>query len=341
MATLPRDCRSGTMVVARGMPRRLVLHADDFGMNAAVNSGIVRGFTHGLLTSTSVLANGPGFAAALELWQDLAARRARDDLPSLEARRSLADSVAPFDLGVHVNLTQGRPLTDERYPQPLLDRNGLFPGVFGLATRLLISGARFRREIAAELRAQIERVIESGFAPTHLNAHQYIDIFPAISAMVPELLRRYAIPVTRVPWETHLTQTTLARRFEPANWCLAQIKRVFAFRHLVAMRRRRVAHPSAFFGTAHAGRIEMDLMRMLIAAAGPGVTEIGMHPGTFEPVDAAEPSDDGWHDPLARSRAAELSLLTSPDLVELLESSQIRLARLGDLSAEGTARVAA
>jgi chitin disaccharide deacetylase len=341
MATVPRNCRTEDEAHRRGKPRRLILHADDFGMNAAVNAGVVRGFTHGLLTSTSVLANAPGFTAALTRWHDLAARFARDDLRSLEVRRRLADSMTPFDLGVHLNLTQGRPLTGERYPRQMLDRNGLFPGVFGLAARLMKSGTRFCPEIKAELCAQIEAVVDSGNAPTHLNAHQYVDIFPAISTIIPDLLQRYAIPVTRVPWETHLTQTTLARRIEPANWCLAQIKRLFAFRHLVTMRRRRVPHPTAFFGTAHAGRIDLDLMRMFVAAAGPGVTEIGMHPGTFEPDEDGEARDDGWHDPLAPARAIELSLLTSAALVELLESRQVRLARLSDLSAEQAARAAA
>ena len=33
-----------------------MLHADDFGMNEAVNQGIVQGFSQGLLTSTAILA---------------------------------------------------------------------------------------------------------------------------------------------------------------------------------------------------------------------------------------------------------------------------------------------
>ncbi len=38
---------------------RIVFHADDFGMNCAVTDGIVRGFQHGLITSTALLANAP------------------------------------------------------------------------------------------------------------------------------------------------------------------------------------------------------------------------------------------------------------------------------------------
>jgi predicted glycoside hydrolase/deacetylase ChbG (UPF0249 family) len=324
-----------------GMHRRVVLHADDFGMNEQVNAGIVRGFTHGLLTSTSILTNAPGCAAALARWKDLDAQCANDDIPSLTCRRNLADSLSRFDLGIHLNLTQGHPLTQGRYPPQLLDRNGRFPGVFALASRLVAAGQTYRRAIEDELGAQIAVLVDRGFTPTHLNAHQYVDLLPAVSAIIPSLLRRYSIPVVRTPWETRLTLTTLLQRFEPTNWCLSQVKRLLAFRHLVQMQRLRLAHPAAYFGTSHAGRIDLDLMRIFIAAAGPGVTEIGMHPGSGSPKATTVERDDGWFDPLATARVRELALLTSPELVRLLEEQHVQLARLSEIASRRVTRAAA
>jgi predicted glycoside hydrolase/deacetylase ChbG (UPF0249 family) len=312
--------------------RGLVLHADDFGMSEAVSRGIVQGFTHGLLTSTSILANGPACDFALAQWRDLQARKSRGDLPSLEKRRRLHDSTAPFDLGIHLNLTEGRPLTGDRYPRQLLDRDGRFPGVLAVAGRLLLSGSRFHDALDQELSAQIELLLDRGIAPTHLNAHQYVDMLPAVAAVLPDLLRRYAIGVVRVPWETQLTRTTLLRRFEPGNWLVGQIKRLFAFRHLVAVTRRGISHPSGYFGTCHAGRIDRDLLRGFLDAAGTGLTEIGMHPGCALPETVTMRSQEGWSDPLAVQRLGELALLISEDLVHVLESRQMRLARLSELS---------
>jgi predicted glycoside hydrolase/deacetylase ChbG (UPF0249 family) len=318
----------------------LVLHADDFGMNEQVNAGILRGFTHGLLTSTSILTNAPGCTAALAGWKNLTAESLNDGVPSLTSRRNLADSPGHFDLGIHLNLTQGRPLTAGRFPHRLLDPQGRFPGVFALAARLVVAGQTYRRAIEKELCAQIEVLVDGGLAPTHLNAHQYVDLLPPVGAIIPRLLRRYSIPVVRTPWETHLTQTTLLNRFEPANWCLAQVKRMLAFRHLVQMQRVGAAHPAVYFGTSHAGRIDLDLIRVFIAAAGPGVTEIGMHPGSGNPPTTAE-TDDGWFDPLAAGRERELALLTSPELAQLLEAHQVQLVRLRDLSCRAINRAAA
>jgi predicted glycoside hydrolase/deacetylase ChbG (UPF0249 family) len=314
-----------------GGSRRLVLHGDDFGMNDAVTSGIVVGFSRGLLTSTSILANAPGFASAISQWKELQDRFSRNELPSFEFRRRLADSSAPFDLGVHLNLTQGRPLTAGRYPGQLLDRDGLFPGVWRLAVRLVTAGWRYRSAIENELSAQVKKVVDCGIAPTHLNAHQYVETVPVVAAAIPTLLRRYSIPVVRVPCEPRLTQTTLIRQFEPANWCLGQIKRIFALRYRRAMRRRGVAHPAYYFGASHAGRIDLDLIRNFTAAVGPGVIEIGMHPGCpGQSLDSGS-ATDGWSDQLAPRRAAELALLTSVELVELLEARHTRLTRLNEL----------
>lgn len=332
-------CRSTPPAGCAGV-RTLVLHADDFGMNEAVNNGILRGFAEGLLTSASVLTNAPGCDAALAAWKKLQERLQCGALASIERRRRLGDSSAPFDLGIHLNLTQGRPLTGGRYPAELLDDAGRFPGAYRLARRLVLSGGKFSRALEQELSAQIEALLDRGIAPGHLNAHQYVDMLPAVTALLPGLLSRYRMQVIRVPWERRLTRTTLLSRLEPVNWCLAQVKRMFAFHYLTAAARAGIAHPAAYFGTSHAGRIDLDILRAFIAGAGAGTTEIGLHPG-LPALDCARNQDDGWHDPLAARRSAELDLLCSAELVDLLDKQQVQLGRLAELRRQSRQRRAA
>ena len=78
----------------------------------------------------------------------------------------------------------------DKYPTQLLDDEGRFPGVARLARRLLISGWKFRAAIERELTAQIEVLLDHRVAPTHLNAHQYMDLFPVVAAAVPEMPKR-------------------------------------------------------------------------------------------------------------------------------------------------------
>lgn len=310
--------------------RSIVLHADDFGMNRGVNAGIVRGFTQGVLTSTSLLTNAPEWLDAVAKWNELLFNQRHGALASAPQRRELCDSLHPFDLGVHLNLTQGRPVSGAKYPAGLLDRQGRFPGIGALFGRLAFSGRRCSDGIRRELAAQIERLLEQGIVPTHLNGHQYIELIPAVGSIVLELARRYSIPVVRVAWEPGLTRSMLGRQFGVFNWGLSQVKRVFACRFMIQARRARLSFPQAYFGTGHAGRVDLQaLERFLSLGRDYRVIEIGWHPGELLPG-ADHQASDGWFDPLAECRAEECRLLTGPEIGWLLKDGGFRLRRLNE-----------
>jgi predicted glycoside hydrolase/deacetylase ChbG (UPF0249 family) len=345
MGSLRNESPCGTYDASRNDPsvgnssiRSLVLHADDFGMNPAVNRGILAGFSHGLLTSTAILSNAPGFSEALSGWKELLGRQQSGEFPSTAARNRLQESSQPFELGVHLNLTQGTPLTGSAFPRQLLDANGQFPGVFHLLPRLAACGSRHRIAIRDELSAQIERVVEQGVAISHLNGHQYVEMLPIVADIIPELFSEYGIGAVRVAWERHLSRTLLLHRFQPGPWCLAQIKRMFAFEFLVRMRRCGASFPNAFFGTAHAGRIDRALVECFLSVSEPGLTEIGVHPGEF--LDPGK-TPDAWGDPLAALRPLELDWLTSSGLADSLVRHGFCLGRIAGSKPAHAAREAA
>ncbi len=272
-------------------------------MNRAVSDGILHGFRHGLLTSTSLLANAPDAARALAQWKELLADQAVGRLASADVRRRLDDPNCPFDLGVHLNLTQGRPLGGDRYPAGLLDAEGRFPGVFSLFARLRRSGDKLCEAIRAEWQRQIKFLCDHGLRPTHLNGHQYVEMLPATAEIVPALMERFGIKAVRVAWEPALLRNTVLHRFQVTKWPLARIKRLFAakFRRLVDA--RRIAHPDAFFGTVHAGGVDLKLLCLFLAGSQDDrFIEVGLHPG--HPAEQVSPQDrsNGWRDPLALSR---------------------------------------
>lgn len=314
------------------MALTVVLHADDFGLNQAVTDGILRGFTHGLLTSTSVLANAPYAAPALAAWQQLI-RRGPECWPSPSMRRELDDLRRPADMGVHLNLTQGRPLTGEKYPAALLDREGRFPGIFALYAALRRGqDQRYAPQVRDELAAQIAWTVDQGVQPTHLNGHQYVELLPVVSGLLPELLSRFAIPTVRVALEPALARTTLAHGFRLREWMLARVKHYYARQFAASPATAIAAAPQCFFGTAHAGRLNLRTIDLFLSRAGSDRTvEIGMHPGLSDERVRPNEISDGWHDPLSARRPEELALLESPRLAERLKSRRVTLGRLADL----------
>ena len=321
------------MPVSAELVKRVVFHADDFGMNAAVNQGILIAFREGLLTSTSLLANAPAAEEACRKWPVLIDELDASKLGSSEARQELGDPSLPFDLGIHLNLTQGRPLTGDRYPSAFLDKNGNFPGIGSLFHRLNRASAEQRSRVAAELQAQIEKMCDSGFRPTHLNGHQYIELIPVIAEMLPEMLKRYSIPVVRVAHESGLTRSVLFQGRMTA-WGLGLIKQYYARLFFRRMRRAGFAFPDRFFGTAHAGRIDLaTLSKFLDDSRESRCTEIGLHPGT-ESLGCAIIGEP-WFDPLQASRSVELTWLCSEKLRENLIARRRQLGRLKSLCQTG------
>ena len=136
----------------------LQIHADDLGMSPPVNAGIFRAFDTGALSSASIMAPTPAFEAA--------ARGV--------CERGLPCAVH-LTLASEWNRLRWGPLTGAAL---LCEADGCFP----LHVRSLDGGGKELREaVEAEFTAQIERVLDAGIRPTHLDAH--IEVFdPSIQA---------------------------------------------------------------------------------------------------------------------------------------------------------------
>jgi predicted glycoside hydrolase/deacetylase ChbG (UPF0249 family) len=145
----------------------LIVNADDFGYSPAANDAIVRSFERGLLSSTTIMANGAAFGEACAL-----------------ARR--------FDLvrkiGIHMVLTEGETLTgDIRRHRAFCDERGHF--AFARNRHLFLSPSEIR-SLYGEFAAQIERCRASGLPLTHADSHHHVHTeLPVLLPMTAALRR--------------------------------------------------------------------------------------------------------------------------------------------------------
>ena len=265
-------------------------------MNPAVSEGILQGFERGLLTGTSLLSNAPDAARALDRWRQLESRRGQGSLASMARRERLGDPAQPFDLGVHVNLTQGRPLTGSRYPAELLDSSGRFPGIFALFRRLrpcrapctmVVVGGQspgtrdtWSAAIEEELACQVQFMLDRGHPPTHLNGHQYIEMLPVVGRIVESLLEKFRIPVVRVAREQSWWQSCTWPGISTSQWLIGGLKKFHAGRFRQKMLGK-VFFSDAFFGTMTAGTTSLATIRAFLAGGGDfRLAEVCLHPGT-------------------------------------------------------------
>jgi chitin disaccharide deacetylase len=147
--------------------KRLVVNADDFGFSRDVNAGIVEAHTNGILTATTLMANGAAFDHAVSL--------AREN-PSL-------------DIGCHLVLVGGHSVLEEGRHLPL--------NVLGLLTQLALR----RIEPYQELRAQVKKILAAGLTPTHLDTHKHTHLAPRVLDAVARLSQEYGIRWVRRPFD--------------------------------------------------------------------------------------------------------------------------------------------
>jgi hypothetical protein len=145
--------------------RRLIVNADDFGLTRGVSMGILAAHRHGIVTSTTLLAT-------CRIDPDLVAQ-VRD---------------ATLGIGLHVNLTLGRPLTRAA---SLVDEGGHFVrDARRAAARAKAS------DVDAEIAAQVERFVDViGRGPTHLDTHHHVGLLSPVRESVLALALRLGIPV--------------------------------------------------------------------------------------------------------------------------------------------------
>jgi len=103
-------------------------------------------------------------------------------------------------VGLHFNLTLGRPSADPREVPALLAPGGEFPSRGVLARRLLL-GRVPAAQLARELDAQLAAFKHLGLTPTHLDSHQHVHAFPPVFDVLARACAEHALPL-RQPWVT-------------------------------------------------------------------------------------------------------------------------------------------
>ena len=142
--------------------RKLIVNADDFGLTAGVNRAIVETHTAGVVSSTTLMANGAQFDDAV----------------------SLARSTPSLSVGCHVVLVDGTPVSPDHAVDTLRAIRSAEPQQFysslsAFAARATLGGFD-RDQLVAEVVAQIRKIQSTGVQVTHLDTHKHAHIFPEV-----------------------------------------------------------------------------------------------------------------------------------------------------------------
>ena len=136
----------------------LIVNADDLGMSQEVNEAIFHLMGKRIVTSATIMANGPAVLRAIE---------GSKQFPSCS-------------FGVHLNLTEFRPLSRNEGLRDLLNENGEFSGILERAPGSIKKTRKLLSAMADEWCHQIGFLQKAGVQVSHLDSHQHVHTIPFV-----------------------------------------------------------------------------------------------------------------------------------------------------------------
>jgi len=267
----------------------LIVNADDFGYFDCVNEGIIQAHTNGIVTATGLFGNAPTLSG---------------DIDKLKA-------VPGLDVGVHLNLTFGAPVTPSL--QRKMNRfDGKFPSKTGLL-KLLLRRVLTTGDIEKEWAAQIENCQRDGLNLQFLNSHEHVHMLPGLNKIVHRLASRYGIRHVRTPAPDslrHWRPGTLLRDLPLSILSIGQPQSAIGFA-----------------GMGESGRLSLAyLSRRLRNLRSGAIVELMCHPGILDPDEVNDPTLLEYHD-----WEQERELLTSSEAKDLLGRYDVGLIGFRDV----------
>ncbi len=282
------------------MDRRIIINADDFGLCEEVNKAVAQAHSNGVLTSATIMVNMPGAGEAVKI----------------------AKEIPTIGVGVHLNLSEGPPVSKEACIDCLLDAQGQFACSPIKLSLLSMAGHRIRNAIRTELAAQIQWLIDRGLKPTHLDSHEHIHAIPALFSIVYQLAGRFGIRAVRWPFEPEeLSRTPWPLTSEDGR---AKALKVRIMAKINRLQNKDFLKNDILFGLAHTGKIDVNFFKAIALYNSAATAEIMTHPGL-----ADGPEQDESR--LQHHRRLELEALCSDKTKQYFKDAKIRLVHYGQL----------
>jgi chitin disaccharide deacetylase len=289
---------------ASAAQRFLIVTADDFGRDAAVNHAVAQAAGAGILTAASLMVGAPAAAEAVAIARTL---------PSLR-------------VGLHVVLTDGRALLPPRELPALVDAQGRFAHSMVLDALRMVGSAGAYRQAAAEIRAQFQAFRATGLELDHVNAHKHFHLHPVLLRLILDIGGEFGLRAVRLPREP----LWFARTAGPAAAASALLLRPWLALMRQQLRARGVTHNDQVFGIACSGGLDEATLLAILARLPQGTTEIYLHPAVAasggQPACAA-PLPSGYRG------TEELRALTSPRVRAALAATSAVRGGFADLIA--------
>jgi hopanoid biosynthesis associated protein HpnK len=278
-----------------GLPKTLVVNADDFGLSSGINRGIELAYREGILRSASLMPNGAAFADAVRIVREN---------PGL-------------GVGIHVSLVGEQCIAPAEKLRGFAAEDGSLPCSYVRFIKEFLLQKFSISEVRTEIEAQVTKVLVTGITPTHIDSHQHLHMLPGIFEVVLAAAQANGIKTIRIPLDRNTRSASAARRLQ------IRILSLFCSHNAKMLAKSGCRSANHFHGLGDSGNMKEARLLTALDCLKPGVNEIMMHPG-FGDSETAARYDWGylWDD--------ECAALIAPRVRERVDECGVRLANFAD-----------
>jgi len=152
----------------------IIVNADDFGLNSFIDECILKLCSKNRISNISVMVAGEAFC---------------EDIDKLKVYSGLGT-------GIHLCLTDEKPISKSNEIETLIEKDGNLKNYNKLVYDL-IQGKLDLKEVYIEWKAQIDKFINTGLKPAHLDTHKHLHLFPVFFDILINLAKEYNISAVR------------------------------------------------------------------------------------------------------------------------------------------------
>ena len=236
--------------------RRLIVNADDFGLSSSVNQAVIRAHREGILTTTSLMVNEPGFDEAVKL----------------------AKENPKLGVGLHITLLHGHSALPHEAIPGLVNRCGEFSNnPVGAGMRYFFDDD-LREQLRAEIRAQFEKFHSTGLPLDHVNGHLHLHLHPVVFKILMDDAEKFGIRHLRLTRDCLARSRQMSRGHHFYRISHATIFEWLSSRASEPLRQKKIKHAKITFGLLQDGRVDEDYLLKLLPELTPGDSELYSHP---------------------------------------------------------------
>ncbi|OFW45551.1 MAG: hypothetical protein A2163_03810 [Actinobacteria bacterium RBG_13_35_12] len=283
--------------------KKLIINADEFGLTEGTNRAIAKAYQFGTVTSATIIVNQWAFDDAI----------------------LISKQNPGLGVGIHLNITDGRPILPLNEVISLVDATGYFYNRYNLMIRLTLGRINLS-EVENELMTQVTKLTSRGINPTHIDDHQCIILHPKLFRIITQIASHLNIPI-RIP------QASLS--LLDGRWMRKIASYLICNTYRPILKRKEVQTTDYFYKVVdfYHDRLNcepslINSYASLLLRISEGTSELMVHPSYMD--ERLVRFMDGSIT-MARQRVEEMKVLLNPKLKEMLTEAGFKLIHFGEL----------